>query len=578
MKILGLVSHHDCSFCVLEDGIPTIHAELERYTREKSPDGDSFTFFEDICSLKTDIDAVSCNLSFSEKMETDYPDGLKKLAHWAKEKDIDLHGVGHHQSHAANAFYSSNFDEALIVTIDGGGKDIDMRKHPDTEEDVHTMVATATTVWEGTGNKIERIAIIDSEIVNIGFCWNRITRLVFGLSGGYPFGDQAGTVMAMACMGDPDKYLEYFESFGFRQYAFHKDEPPYGPTLPATVAIEWNKLAERFKLELPEKDINESGFFDFDLMREIASRSEQDAFDVAAALQKATEFKIKEIFDLVIKASQQSPKKYKYLCLSGGVVLNSVVAGKLYDWYGHIFEDIYVCPVSYDAGLSIGSAQYIWHHVMDKPRIRWVDNATPYLGEIYTSQQIENALEEKKVLFRKTTDEEVLDLLEKQNIVSVFRGGSESGRRALGNRSIIADPRNAEMKDIINEKVKHRQWYRPFAPSILREEVKNWFVRDIDSPYMSFVIKFKEEVRDKVPAVVHFDGTARLQTVIENDNEWYYNFLSEWEDRTGVPILLNTSFNDREPIVETPEDAINCYMGTEIDYLYFVDERILVYK
>ena len=165
-----------------------------------------------------------------------------------------------------------------------------------------------------------------------------------------------------------------------------------------------------------------------------------------------------------------------------------------------------------------------------------------------------------------------------KSIISVFSAGSESGRRALGNRSILADPRNPDMKDIINEKVKHRQWFRPFAPSILREKVSEWFEHDISSPYMSFVVPFKEEVRDKVPAVVHFDGTARLQTVTENDNKWYYDFLKTWEEVSGVPIVLNTSFNDREPIVETPEHAINCFLKTDIDYLYFADFEILVSK
>ena len=131
---------------------------------------------------------------------------------------------------------------------------------------------------------------------------------------------------------------------------------------------------------------------------------------------------------------------------------------------------------------------------------------------------------------------------------------------------------------IINEKVKHRQWFRPFAPSIIREEVKNWFEQDIDSPYMSFVIPFKKEVIDKVPAVVHFDGSARLQTVTENDNKWYYNFIKKFKEKTSVPIVLNTSFNDREPIVETPEHAINCFLRTDIDYLYFNEPKILLKK
>jgi carbamoyltransferase len=142
----------------------------------------------------------------------------------------------------------------------------------------------------------------------------------------------------------------------------------------------------------------------------------------------------------------------------------------------------------------------------------------------------------------------------------------------------LADPRSLEMKDIINEKVKHRQWFRPFAPSILRDEVKNWFVHDAGSPYMSIALKFKDGMSEKVPAVVHNDDTARFQSVREDDNKWYYNFIKKFQGKTGIPIVLNTSFNDREPIVETPEHAINCFLRTDIDYLYFREYGILVKK
>ena len=203
------------------------------------------------------------------------------------------------------------------------------------------------------------------------------------------------------------------------------------------------------------------------------------------------------------------------------------------------------------------------------------------MGCSYDLESIQESLKEvkDKVIEKKVNDDYVIDLLSKDdNVISVFGGGSESGRRALGNRSILADPRSPDMKDIINEKVKHRQWFRPFAPSIIAEDVKDWFERDVESPYMTTVIKFKDKVRDKVPAVVHFDGSARLQTVTENDNKWYYNFIKKFKDKVGVPILLNTSFNDREPIVETPEHAINCFLRTSIDYLYFRDYNILVKK
>ena len=219
----------------------------------------------------------------------------------------------------------------------------------------------------------------------------------------------------------------------------------------------------------------------------------------------------------------------------------------------------------------------MWHHVLDNPRIKWEDNFTPYLG--FTKHEATDALEKyDNVSYKTVTDDEVIELLDKQNIVAVFGGGSESGRRALGNRSILADPRNPKMKEKINDKVKHRQWFRPFAPSILREEVSNWFTTDKDSPYMNFVFKFKDEVKDKVPAVVHLNGTARLQTVTKNDNTWYYNFIKKWYNKSNVPILLNTSFNDREPICETATHAINCFLKTDIDYLYFYDCQTLVSK
>ena len=265
--------------------------------------------------------------------------------------------------------------------------------------------------------------------------------------------------------------------------------------------------------------------------------------------------------------------------MSGGVVLNSVMVGKMYDWFPNV-EQIYICPVPYDGGLAIGAAQYVYHQILRNPRVEWNDNCTPNLGCDYNLEDVEKVLEENKdeLEIESADDTKVVKLLAEQSIISVFGGGSESGRRALGNRSILCDPRGPKMKDIINEKVKHRQWFRPFAPSILRDKVSDWFYRDVDSPYMTTVLDWKEEVKEKVPAVVHLNGTARLQTVTKNDNEWYYNFIENFYKETGVPIVLNTSFNDREPIVENPQHALGCFMRTNIDYLYFRDFGILVRK
>jgi carbamoyltransferase len=169
-------------------------------------------------------------------------------------------------------------------------------------------------------------------------------------------------------------------------------------------------------------------------------------------------------------------------------------------------------------------------------------------------------------------------LLADQKIVAVFSGRSESGRRALGHRSILADPRSSSMKDHVNQKVKHRQSYRPFAPSILREHVKDWFKHDVDAPYMNTVIQVKDNKKNQIPAVIHIDNSARLQTLTKEDNGWYYDFISKWFAISGVPMLLNTSFNDREPICESPQDALTCFMNTNVDALYFTDYGILVTK
>ena len=525
MKIVGYQSgRHDVAYCVLENGRPIIHEELERLLRVKEPPGDGLEmYFQRIGD--TDVSHFTYgnldeagNVRNQNKLYTDQMDKILSTtsgSHWL---------IGHHKSHAANAFFSSNFNDALIFTIDGGG----------IEED---GFASAITVWNGNDNKIELIDRIPITTLNLGSPWRLYTEQIFGLSGGYPKGNQVGTVMALACIGDPEKYYEDFYN-GFVTGGGGHNE--------ITLAN-----CEKYK--------------------PIAEKSEQDKYDIAAAIQKATEDIVRDIMNRYI--DKYTPDN---ICLSGGVALNCLMTGKMIDWFTGI--KFYIDPVPYDAGLCLGSARYVWHHILGNPRIEWNDNSTSYLGPLYNQDDILNAMSQLNIKHTKCTDNDVLDLIEDQKIVSVFGGGSESGRRALGNRSILADPRSKKMKDIINDKVKHRQWFRPFAPSILREEVKNWFVHDINSPQMSFAIKFKESVKERAAAVVHFDGTGRLQTVTENDNKWYYNFIKQFGNRTQVPILLNTSFNDREPIVETPADAINCFLGTDIDYLYFYDYNILIRK
>jgi len=540
MKILGFQSGHDVSYCILDKGIPVIHEELERFIREKEPLGDGLEMaiqrlnIDDINNIQHFAFGNPGGRSGKYKEICGKQSADNKMKEVLRQNKGEYYVIGHHQSHAANAFFSSNFDEALIITIDGSGTE------KSNHEDVTTEkggFSTSFTFWEGKDNKISPILRIPMQQLTLGSPWRIYTREIFGLSAGHPHGLAAGTIMAMASVGDPNKYYQDFYS------AFKAGGG--GPS------IHTMNNCKKYK--------------------EIAKISEQEKFDIAAGIQKATEMVTYETIKPII--DQYRPKN---ICFSGGVILNSVMMGKMYDWFK--IKNMYVCPVPYDGGLAIGSAQYVWHHILENPRINWVDDCPPYMGATYSREEVINSLTSKNIPYTETTDEEILDLLDQQNIISIFHGGAESGRRALGNRSIIADPRNPKMKDLINEKVKHRQWFRPFAPSILKEDVGDWFTMDIESPYMSFVLPFKEEVKDKVPAVVHLDGTGRLQTVTKNNNKWYYNFIKKWKEKTGVPIILNTSFNDREPIVETPEHALNCFLRTNIDFLYFSDYKILVKK
>jgi len=544
MKIVGFHCAHDASYSVLENGIPIVHNELERFNRRKNTVEDSIKFFLDNDENVEDIQYMTTHRT-GGMVKFNYMDSFNECEEIVKKNGGELFILGHHQSHAANAFFTSNMKEALIVTIDGGGVDNENGElHSKSKIDKvgFGSIITCTTFWYGKDNKIEPIKMIEKGKINLGLDWALCTSKIFGLGTWRdPRGDQAGTVMGMAALGNPDKYISHFE----------------------------RKLTDG----LIENDGN--GAVNLVYLNKEANKKEQNRFDISASLQKETETVIKTLLTPYIEKY-----KPKNLCLSGGVSLNCVFVGKMFDWFPGI--NIFVDPVPYDAGLSLGSSRYVWHQILDNPRIYDTpQNWSPYLGYEYQYDTIQEQLDiyKDKIKYEEVDDDYVVDLLIRDdNVISVYGGGSESGRRALGNRSILADPRSPNMKDIINEKVKHRQWFRPFAPSVLRDYVKNWFIHDVDSPYMNVAMKFKKGMSKKVPAVVHFDDTARLQTVSKEDNEWYYNFIDNFRKKTGVPIILNTSFNDREPIVETPEHAINCFLRTDIDYLYFRDFGIIVNK
>ena len=525
--IIGFHSGHDCSYCILENGVPIIHEELERITRLKEGNGDGLKLF-----LDRNPNLKDENLTYSHCFHCDGNAKTSAVRSLGDEnlfdnmvENNDYYEVGHHLSHAAHAYYSSRFNNSLIISLDSGGWDINSQNDPQI---------SSVAVYRGKDNKISPTALYPIHQLCVGPVWAESLEPLFGLSSGPPKGNQAGTIMAMAAIG---KYSAFEEIF-------------YNSFL----------TINNFKSYHPE-------------IVEYINQHEDNKYNVAKGIQKATEAIIKDIVKMYIKPED------KTICFTGGVSLNSVCMGKISEWFPQI-EEVFIPIVPYDGGLSIGSAQYVYHHIQNNPKLSNDNYFKPYLGINYSKEVVNNAIEEfkDKIIIRKKNDSEVIKLLSNNNIVSIFNEKSESGRRALGNRSILADPRSNNMKDLINEKVKHRQWFRPFAPSILKEEVSNWFEYEVDSPYMGVVVPFKIKKRDKVPAVVHLDGTGRLQTVSEDINKWYYNFLKLWHKESGVPILLNTSFNDREPIVETPTDAIKCYLGTNIDYLYFPEHNILINK
>lgn len=285
--------------------------------------------------------------------------------------------------------------------------------------------------------------------------------------------------------------------------------------------------------------------------------------NLAASLQELTE----ETMLKLSKRAYELTGKEK-LCMSGGVALNSACNGRLRK--ESPFEKIWIQPAASDAGDALGSAGYLYHHALDN-EINYTMNDV-FLGPEYSNREIKKVLDEKNADYERMEKEklinEVVSLLEDYNVVSWFQGRLEWGPRALGNRSIIANPKKQETMDIINKKVKHREEFRPFAPSVLWERADEYFEIDYESPYMLFVFDVLEEKREEIPAVTHVNGTSRIQTVKRDDNPRYHDLIKRFGEVTGTPVVLNTSFNVKgEPIVRSPENAYDCFSGTGIDFM-----------
>ncbi len=434
--------------------------------------------------------------------------------------------IEHHLSHAASAFFVSEFEEAAIITWDGRG------------EDVSTLLAV------GRGNKIEKLKEIKVPH-SLGHLYAAVTDYL----GFKPFFDE-WKVMGMSAYGNDslanafDDLVEILPGGEYRLNLKYFQFHTHGQS-------RWVSDAFRKK---------------FGPSRAVNAEYEQRHFDTALALQK-----IVEKTGLHVAKAMHAATKLPNLCMTGGVALNCLMNKEILQKTP--FSEFFIQPIASDAGTSLGSALYHYHQVLDRPR-KFVFNSA-YWGPEFTNEEIETVLKAKNVRYHKSEDiaRETARHIAEGKIVGWFQGRMEAGPRALGNRSITVNPCDPTMKERLNARVKKREFFRPFAPSVLAEKAAEYFEipKDQLSPYMILIGDVLAEKRNVIPAVTHADHTARVHTVSKDVNPKYWRLISEFDKLTGVPVLLNTSFNENEPIVCTPLHAVECFLRTEFDVLAIGD-------
>ncbi|HVM96544.1 MAG TPA: carbamoyltransferase C-terminal domain-containing protein [Candidatus Acidoferrales bacterium] len=441
------------------------------------------------------------------------------------------HAVEHHKAHVASSFFASPFDDAAIVSVDGFGD-------------------FASTTWGvGRGARIDSRRHI-SFPHSLGLFYSGITQYL-----GFPrFGDEY-KVMGLAAYGQPDfrddlrRVVIVHDDGGFALGLDYFQHHTKG------IAMTWvgEPRYERINSDRLIKLLGSA--------RQPGAPMDDRFRAIAASAQSVFE----EAYFAVLKAAAHM--NGGRLCLAGGCALNSLANGKVRE--RGLFEEIFIQPASYDAGTALGAALFVWHQVLGRPRR--FHQTHSYFGPGFSQAEIDTLLRGEDVHFETLPDELLLPrvaaALRDGKIVGWFQGRMEWGPRALGNRSILADPRRADMKSILNEKIKLRETFRPFAPAILLERVGDYFEQSYPDPFMLKVYKVKEPKRREIPAVVHVDGTGRLQTVARSENRRFHDLIAEFDRLTGVPVLLNTSFNENEPIVCTPKEALDCFRRTQMDVL-----------
>ncbi len=453
-----------------------------------------------------------------------------------------IHHIEHHLTHLATGFLISPYEESAILSIDGMG------------DFVSTMTANAKgTSWD----------VLDRTFYphSLGFLYNAITLYM-----GFPhYGDEY-KVMGLAPYGEPE-YVDFFRKMvypkgdGFElnldYFTHHKDG----------ILMAWDNGAPKVEPFHSQRLVDELG-----PVRERNEELSKKHENIARSLQVVTEEIILHLLERL-----HAKTKQKNVCVVGGVAMNSVANGKM--TLNTPFENVYVPAGAADNGTSVGGAFYVWHKVLDQPRSFLLDHA--YWGDIADDRAIEAAIQEAGVPSTRLEEVELVkhtaDALVEGKIVGWFQGRMELGARALGNRSLLADPRRADMREIINLKIKFRERFRPFAPSIQEEYVKDYFEVNEPSPFMERVFQICKDKREVIPAVTHVDGSGRLQSVSKKTNPLYWNLIEAFREKTGVPIVLNTSLNENEPIVRTPAEAISCFLRTAMDQIvvgnYVIDRE-----
>ncbi len=550
--ILGVSCfYHDSAAALLCDGNVIFAAQEERYTRKKHDDSFPINAIRQALTFAgitaRDLTAVGFYdkpfLKFFERILHTaikvWPRGFQSyhraMQEWLTKKlwipqilrkELGYHGeiffTSHHESHAASAFYTSGFPEATIVTIDGVGE-----------------WATAT-VGYGRGTEVRLLQEIHFPY-SLGLLYSALTYYL-----GFRVNSAEYKVMGLAPYGQP-RYRDQMRrlidvredgSFTLNMQYFTYE---YGLTMTGKAMEELFGQPRR----APEGTLT------------------QFHKDVARSLQELTN---EVMLGIVRHAKQICPSDH--LCLAGGVALNCVANGATLR--SHLFNDMFIQPAAGDAGGSLGVAAAVWHRHFHGSRSPRMEHA--FLGNEYTKEDIASFLRVQGLPHEELEDaalyETVAELLEGENAVGWFQGRMEFGPRALGNRSILADARNRANWQKVNLKIKFRESFRPFAPTILAERSQEYFDLPCESPYMLLIADVKPERRAEIPAVTHVDGSARIQTLRRDQNPRYYELLRAFERRTGCPVIINTSFNIRgEPIVESPRDALNCFLHTHMDYL-----------